>query len=128
MNYIKMNAKEKLTLWDSILRVIIPLIYLFFWYVIPISLFGKENVDVTILVYTALPVIFIGVISKQTTWSIGGEKGIKGDNIGRKARATIDRKGSFEFEGIDIDEDRVKTIIDAVKENPIYINKQKQDG
>jgi len=123
-----MNTKEILTLWDSILRVVIPLIYLLFWYLIPISLFGKENVNISVLIYTALPVIFIGVISKQTTWSIGGEKGIKGDNIGRKARATIDRKGSFEFEGINIDQERAEKIIDAVKGNPIFTDKQRHEG
>jgi hypothetical protein len=116
------------SLLNSILRIITPLVYLIFWYMIPVIVFGKENVDIKTLTLLALPVIFIGVISRQTSWSIGGDKGIKADNIGRKARATIDRKGSFEFEGIEMTEKKVEAIIKSVKNNPIFTDKQRQEG
>lgn len=104
------EAKKGLPgLFDSLFRIVTPLIYLYLWYAIPASIFGKENVDIIALTVSALPVIFIGVISRQTNWSIGGKKGIKGDNIGRKVRATVDRRGSFEFEGIDMDGEKAQT-------------------
>jgi len=120
--------KNLLGVLDSILKLVTPLIYLYLWYLIPTSVFGKENVDITALTLSALPVIFIGVISRQTSWSIGGDKGIKGDNIGRKVRATIDRKGSFEFEGIEMNEKKIDSVIESVTKNPIFTDKQKHDG
>lgn len=123
-----MDKKKNSTVLDIFLRILTPLIYLFFWYELPLLLLGKEKVDATVLITLALPVMFIGVISKQTTWSIGGDKGIKGDNIGRKVRATIDRRGSFDIEGIDMDEARVQKVINSVARNPIFTDKQRHDG
>ncbi len=120
--------KETLHLLDSLLRLITPLVYLYLWYAIPTSIFGRENIDITALTISALPVIFIGVISRQTSWSIGGDKGIKGDNIGKKVRATIDRKGSFEFEGIDMNDKKVEVVIESVTKNPIFTDKQRHEG
>lgn len=120
--------KAKHNLLDSVLRIITPLIYLYLWYAIPTYVFGKENIDILALTVSALPVIFIGVISRQTSWSIGGEKGLKGDNIGRKVRATIDRKGSLEFEGIEMDDKKIDSVIESVTKNPIFTDKQKHAG
>ncbi len=120
--------KDLLKLLDSLLKIVTPLVYLCLWYAIPTIIFGKENVDVLTLTISALPVIFIGVISRQTSWSIGGEKGIKGDNIGKKVRATIDRKGSFELEGIEMDDKKIENVIDSVSKNPIFTNKTRQEG
>jgi len=108
---------------DYILRVFIPLFYVYCWYAIPVYLLGKENIDVMALIVTALPVMFIGVISKQTSWSIGGNKGIKGDNIGKRVKASIDRRGSFELQGIDMDEKKVEEVIEAVAKNPVFTDK-----
>lgn len=113
------------SLLSHILRITTPLIYLFLWYAIPAFIFGKDNLDVTTLTLSALPVIFIGVISRQTSWSIGGDKGLKGDNIGRKVRAIIDRKGSFEFEGVEMTDKKVESVIEAVTKNPIFTDKQR---
>jgi len=116
------------SLINYILRIITPLIYLFLWYAIPTLIFGKDSLDIITLTLTALPVIFIGVISRQTSWSIGGDKGIKGDNIGRKVRATIDRKGSFEFEGIEMNKRKIDSVIESVTKNPIFTDKQRREG
>lgn len=116
------------SLLSHILRIATPLIYLFLWYAIPVFILGKDNLDITALTLSALPVIFIGIISRQTSWSIGGDKGIKGDNIGRKVRATIDRKGSFEFEGIEMNEKKVESVIESVTKNPIFTDKHRYEG
>lgn len=116
------------TLSKDITKVVTPLVYLFFWYAIPAAIFGRENLNVRELTLAALPVIFIGVISKQTRWTIGGESVLSGDNIGKRASATVDRKGSFEIDGMDLEEKDMETIIKAVTENPIFTDKKRQRG
>lgn len=107
--------------FDELMRIVVPVIYLYFWYMIPISLLGSKNVNTDSLIIGALPVIFIGLLSRQTSWSVGGEKGIKGDNIGLKTRATLDRRGSFEFQGIEMNETKVDKVIESVEKNePLF--------
>lgn len=101
----------------SLVNFIIPIFYLFVWYFIPFLLFGTENIDMYTLTLTALPVLFIGLLSKQTSWSVGGENGIKGDNIGKKIKASLDRRGSFEIDGYDIDNEKVDDIIKSISKN-----------
>ena len=127
-DFIKRCMRNVAIVINLLLNLVVPLVYLYLWYAIPIYLFGKESIDANTLILSALPVIFISVISRQTTWSIGGEQGIKGDNIGRKVRATIDRKGSFEFEGIEMDEKKVTSVIESVTINQIFTDKQKYEG
>lgn len=126
---MKENQTNKLSLFLSgFFRVIVPLLYVYCWYAIPALIFGKDKVDPLTLTLTALPVMFIGVISRQTTWSIGGDKGIKGDNIGKKVQATIDRKGSFNLQGVEMNEYMIKSVIESVEHNPIFTNKARHEG
>lgn len=109
-----MNKKQ---VTDTVARFLTPLIYLFLWYSVPLWLFGLDHIDIKMLTWAALPVLFIGVISRQTSWSIFGDYGIKGDNIGKKIKGCIDRHGSFEIAGYDLDTRQIEKFINAIKEN-----------
>lgn len=44
---------------------------------------SDEILDNNLFLVITLVIIFIGIISKSTSWSVGGEKGIKGDSLGK---------------------------------------------
>lgn len=74
-----MNSLKALLDW------ITPILYLLVWiYVLKVS---KDTLGLTVdasFQIITLIILFIGVISKSTSWNIGHEKfGIKGDTLGR---------------------------------------------
>jgi hypothetical protein len=78
-----------------------PLIYLFFWYFLPINLFGdklNEN-HINTLIITSLPVIFIGILANKNSWSIGGKNGINADSSRDKIEFCFDKIGTFKLYG-----------------------------
>jgi hypothetical protein len=113
------NQNYRKGFWDFAFlfwKTLLPLIYLFFWYFIPTYLLGVPILDGKTLIICSLPLVFIGVISQQTSWSIGGEYGIHGDNIGKKMEATLDGRGSFKLHG-NVEDKWANCITEAVKGN-----------
>lgn len=69
-------------LWDFS----VPILYLFFWITmlkLAKEWLGSDILDNNLFLVITLVIIFMGIISKSTSWSIGGDKGIKGDSLGK---------------------------------------------
>ena len=65
---------------------LVPPLYLFLWvYILKLAQawLGIYDFDSRTIAVLSLPILFFGAISKSTSWSIGGEKGIKGDTLGK---------------------------------------------
>jgi uncharacterized membrane protein YhdT len=102
-----------ITIW----RFIVPLIYLFAWFY-ALSLakkwMGLFPYDPNILATLSLPILFIGVLSKSTTWSIGGEKGIKGDTLGKYIKFGFGGEHPWDYTAYVSDDEKT---IDKIKES-----------
>lgn len=64
----------------------VPILYLFAWIVmlkLAKEWLGSDVLENNLFLVTTLVIIFMGIITKSTSWSIGGEKGIKGDSLGK---------------------------------------------
>lgn len=101
-----------------------PILYLLFWIVIlklAKEWLGDDILDNNLFLVITLVIIFMGIISKSTSWSIGGEKGIKGDSTSKKAEFCVDGVCTIKVSDNepDVKEKLVsemgKTVIDIVK-------------
>lgn len=70
----------------SILDFITPIIYLLCWIILlglGKFLLGEVIVGNSVFIISSLAILFIGIIAKSSSWSIGGNNGIKADTLGK---------------------------------------------
>lgn len=96
-------------------KFITPIIYLLTW--VLIVKFAQSlglPIDGTFL-FVSLVILFFGIISKSTSWSIGHEKfGIKGDSTSKKVEFCADGVGTIKIFDDDM-ESREKLMKEAGK-------------
>ena len=105
--------------WKIFLRncwiFITPIVYLLIW--VMIIKFAKSlglQID-GVFIFVSLAILFFGVISKSTSWSIGHEKfGIKGDSTSKKVEFCADGVGTIKIFDDDM-ESREKLMTKAGK-------------
>ncbi len=67
-------------------KFILPILYLLIWILLlklSKEILGVEILNNNLFLIISLVIIFIGIISSSTSWSIFGDKGIKGDSLGK---------------------------------------------
>ncbi len=76
--------------WINIVNIIwnflVPVIYLLFWIFLLFlakELLGSDILNNNYFLSISLIILFIGIISRSTSWSVGGDNGIKGDSLGK---------------------------------------------
>ena len=71
---------------EAIVTQLLPLFYLLIWVLclgLAYHLLGQQIVGSPVFITSSLAILFIGVVSKSTSWSIGGNNGIRGDSLGK---------------------------------------------
>lgn len=70
----------------GIWKFLVPVLYLLLWILIlgiARKFLGPEILENNLFLSISLVILFMGIISQSTTWSVGGNKGIKGDSLGK---------------------------------------------
>jgi hypothetical protein len=96
-------------------KFITPIVYLLVW--VLIIKFAKDLGLQTdgVFIFVSLVILFFGIISKSTSWSIGHEKfGIKGDSTSKKVEFCADGVGTIKIFDDDM-ESREKLMKEAGK-------------
>lgn len=73
-------------LTKEIWKFLVPVLYLLLWIAmlgIAQKLLGPEIISNNYFLGISLIILFMGIISQSTSWSVGGDKGIKGDSLGK---------------------------------------------
>lgn len=100
---------------NQIISYAVPVAYLLIWLLL-VALAKFLGIEIsTPFLLCSLAIIFIGVISKSTSWSIGHDKfGIKGDTTSKKVEFCADQKGTIKILD-DNTEDTIKKMKEAGK-------------
>lgn len=83
---------------SSIWRFLTPIIYLFVWILlVKFAVVLGLPINASFLGITLI-ILFLGILSKSTSWSIGHEKlGIKGDSTSKKVEFCADGVGTIKI-------------------------------
>lgn len=77
---------DRNNLAKEVWKFLAPAIYLLIWIgILEIAkiLFGPKILENNFFLGITLIILFMGIISRSTSWSVGGDKGIKGDSLGK---------------------------------------------
>lgn len=80
------NKNQSNEILITLCRFLSPIFYLFAWIILlwlARNLLGDNILSNWMFMIISLAIMFIGIISRSTSWSIFGDKGIKGDSLGR---------------------------------------------
>lgn len=100
---------------NQIISFAVPIAYLLIWLLL-MALAKFLGIEIsTAFLLCSLVILFIGVISKSTSWSIGHDKfGIKGDTTSKKVEFCADGVGTIKIFD-DNTEDSIKKMKEAGK-------------
>lgn len=120
-NFVDLEIKGWTLILVELWKFLVPILYLLAWVLIlriAKDLLGMGILDNNFFLSISLVILFMGIISRSTTWSVGGDKGIKGDSLGKYVEFHSGAKYPWDYkyytekpeEAIKKSEDQMQTI------------------